>query len=52
MLDRVFVGSSKESFPYAEKIQQNLESSAVAGIEPVCWPTVFQLGTYILGVHL
>ncbi len=48
MPDRVFIGSSKESFPYAEEIQQNLESSAIAGIEPACWPTVFQLGTYTL----
>lgn len=45
---RVFIGSSRESLEYAEEIQRNLENARIPDIEPVCWPTVFQLGSYTL----
>lgn len=48
MPHRVFIGSSRESVQYAEEIQQNLENARIADIEPICWPTVFQMGTYTL----
>lgn len=48
MAYRVFIGSSRESFQFAEEIQRNLENARIPNIEPVCWPTVFQLGTYTL----
>lgn len=45
---RVFIGSSRESLEYAEEIQRNLENAHMPDIEPVCWPSIFQLGTYTL----
>lgn len=45
---RVFIGSSRESLEYAEEIQRNLENARIPDMEPVCWPTVFQLGSYTL----
>jgi len=45
---KVFIGSSRESFEYAEEIQRNLENARIPDIEPICWPAVFQLGTYTL----
>lgn len=45
---RVFIGSSYESIEYAEEIQRNLEKSHIPDIEPICWPSIFKLGTYTL----
>ncbi len=48
MAYKVFIGSSKESFAYAEEIQRNIEISNIPEIEAACWSVVFQLGTYTL----
>ena len=48
MAYRVFIGSSRESLEYAEEIQRNLEMARIPELEPVCWPTVFGLGSYTL----
>lgn len=48
MTYRVFIGSSRESIVIAEEIQSNLETSRIPELEPICWPTIFQLGSYTL----
>lgn len=52
MIFRAFIGSSRESIRYAEAIQKNLEDSAIPNLEPICWPAVFQLGSYTLEILL